>query len=449
MASVPEHPTPTTSDPAPVTPFETIAARTDEMWVVEVTDPATYASIGGVLSVVEKETVDTMGPSEGNWRKGTTTSEETNLDLESTEYFECKLVPSELQLPCVTPTDWSMVGHSELTCATLIGQNYVDCLKLDSELTCATLIGQNVECLKLDCVTHTDDSDHSTISTLQESDCVTHADDPTALLETDPLDDIYYDTVSESDCVTHTDYSTSDCVTHTDYSTVLFGTDPLDDIYYDTHTTVSITPVISPSLRATFANHFIAFHDSIEVDPDLDNYHDCALSEGDIAATSKDYVVGLSTITFETMNPVPDHVSKAMLYHQDTFTDTYEFSPTGINIKGHTFYDVETTPVRVIPGIGCPDITWMRWIWNIFNIPLFFVTVIIWDSMIAMVDGKNTRHPKAYSSREEETYPAWVPFQLDGTYWQYHAPSIGSTPDQWTTSKYHSQMSYRTSRYDV
>jgi hypothetical protein len=60
----------------------------------------------------------------------------------------------------------------------------------------------------LDCVTHTDDSDHSTISTLQESDCVIHADNPTVLLGTDPLDDIYYDTVSESDCVTHTDYST-------------------------------------------------------------------------------------------------------------------------------------------------------------------------------------------------------------------------------------------------
>ena len=265
--------------------------------------------------------MDTMVPSEGNLSEDTTTSEETNLDLESTEYFECKLVPLELPfVPFVTLTDWSMVEHSELTCA--------------------TLIRQNVECLKLDCVTHTDDSDHSAISTLQESDCVTHADDPTALLETDPLDDIYYDTASESDCVTHTDYST-----------VLFGTDPLDDIYYDTHTTVSITPVISPSLRATFANHFTSFHDSSEVNQDLDtldNYHDCTLSEGDVAATSKDYVVGLSTITYRIMNPVPDHVSKAMLYHQDTFADSYELSPTGINIKGHTFYDVETTPVRVL-----------------------------------------------------------------------------------------------------
>jgi hypothetical protein len=124
MASVPEHPTRTTSDPAPVTPIETIAARTDEMWVVEVTDPVTYASIGEVLSVIKKETVDTMGPSEGNWRKGTTTSEETNLDLESTEYFECMLVPLECsELTCVTPTDWSMVGRSELTCATLVEKN--------------------------------------------------------------------------------------------------------------------------------------------------------------------------------------------------------------------------------------------------------------------------------------------------------------------------------------
>jgi hypothetical protein len=173
MASVPEHPTPMTSDQAAVMPIETIAARTDEMWVVEVTDPVAYASIGGVLSVIEKEMVDTLGPFEGNWRKGTTTSEETNLDLESTEYqyFECMLVPLEcLELTCVTPTDWSMVGRSELTCA--------------------TLVRQNLERLKLDCVTHTDDSDHSTISTLQESDCVTHVDHPTVLLGTDPLDDI-------------------------------------------------------------------------------------------------------------------------------------------------------------------------------------------------------------------------------------------------------------------
>ena len=79
MASVLENPTPTTSDPAPVMPIETIA-RTDEMWVVEVIDPAAHASIGGVLSVIEKETMDTMGPSEGNWRNVTTTSED-KLDL--------------------------------------------------------------------------------------------------------------------------------------------------------------------------------------------------------------------------------------------------------------------------------------------------------------------------------------------------------------------------------
>ena len=157
-----------------------------------------------------------------------------------TEYFECMLVPlGRSELTCVTPTDYSQY-----------------------------MVGQNLERSKLDCVTHTDDdSEHSTISTLQESDCVTHTDYPTVLLGTDPLDDIYYDTVSGTDCVTHTDYPT-----------VLLGTDPLDDIYSDTHTTVSITPVLSPSLRATFANHFIAFRDSIEVDQDLDNYHDCTLS---------------------------------------------------------------------------------------------------------------------------------------------------------------------------
>jgi hypothetical protein len=36
----------------------------------------------------------------------------------------------------------------------------------------------------------------------------------------------------------------------------------------------------------------------------------------------------------------------------------------------------------------------MRWIWNIFNIPLFFVMVVIWDSMIAMVDGKTHVIPR-------------------------------------------------------
>ena len=60
MASVLENPMPMTSDPAPIMLIETIA-RTDKMWVVEVTDPAAHASIGGILSIVEKkETVDTQ-----------------------------------------------------------------------------------------------------------------------------------------------------------------------------------------------------------------------------------------------------------------------------------------------------------------------------------------------------------------------------------------------------
>ena len=50
-----------------------------------------------------------MGPSEGNWRDVTITSKD-NLDLESTEYFECMLVSLECsELTCVTPTDYSMV----------------------------------------------------------------------------------------------------------------------------------------------------------------------------------------------------------------------------------------------------------------------------------------------------------------------------------------------------
>ena len=85
MASILENPTPMTSDPAPIMPIQTIAC-TDEMWAVEVADPAARASIGGVLSVTEKEAVDTMGPSKGNWRDVTITSKD-NLDLELTEYF--------------------------------------------------------------------------------------------------------------------------------------------------------------------------------------------------------------------------------------------------------------------------------------------------------------------------------------------------------------------------
>ena len=53
--------------------------------------------------------------------------------------------------------------------------------------------------------------------------------------------------------------------------------------------------------------------------------------------------------------------------HHEIFSEAYEDSPIGAVVKEHVFYDVETPLFRVLPGMGRPDVTWTRWMWNLFN----------------------------------------------------------------------------------